>query len=216
MNKNKGFTLIELMITVAIIGILSLIAMPFYRDYVIRVRVTEALYEASSIQKKFLEIFFTEGQGSPAMNEMLYPGGLLATIQIDGKSAKSARLTNIVNIGSGTGWNYTAFGMEIMLQDDILPSGYNSYNNTITLMNYVSGYSYVDLSGTLHTIKGFGATETGDISLRTFCGQSGAPTDLANLKRKSLPRKWLPQGCRDGSVYLWPTPVVIQDGAINF
>jgi len=57
----KGFTLIELMIVVAIIGILAAIAIPAYQDYTIRAQVTEGLSLASAVKTSVAEVYADEG-----------------------------------------------------------------------------------------------------------------------------------------------------------
>lgn len=66
MNRNQqGFTLIELMIVVAIVGILAAIAIPAYQDYTIRARVTEVLGMASAAKTSLYEEYASSG-GMPA------------------------------------------------------------------------------------------------------------------------------------------------------
>jgi type IV pilus assembly protein PilA len=54
-SAQKGFTLIELMIVVAIIGILAAIAIPAYQDYIVRARVTEGLNLAAAAETTVAE-----------------------------------------------------------------------------------------------------------------------------------------------------------------
>ena len=63
----KGFTLIELMIVVAIIGILAAVALPAYQDYTIRAKMSEVILAMSSCRTSITEVY-QSGGSAPAVN----------------------------------------------------------------------------------------------------------------------------------------------------
>ncbi|GMG86663.1 pilin [Biformimicrobium ophioploci] len=65
MKKQQGFTLIELMIVVAIIGILAAVALPAYQDYTIRAKMSEVVLAASSCRTTISEVSQTGLAAAP-------------------------------------------------------------------------------------------------------------------------------------------------------
>ncbi len=68
MKAQKGFTLIELMIVVAIIGILAAIALPAYQDYTKRAKVSELILAASSCRTTITEVVQSATGSLPGAN----------------------------------------------------------------------------------------------------------------------------------------------------
>ena len=101
----KGFTLIELMIVVAIIGILAAIALPAYQDYTIRARVSELILAASSARTAITEKYQADqllanmGDGTTVT-----PAGKVATADTTGAGVVtltgSQTANGVTNIGT--------------------------------------------------------------------------------------------------------------------
>ena len=86
----KGFTLIELMIVVAIIGILAAVALPAYQDYTKRTHVAEGLTLAGGAKASVTDYFSSEGK-FPTNNAS---AGLATATDIKGNAVKSVTVAN--------------------------------------------------------------------------------------------------------------------------
>ena len=83
-TAQKGFTLIELMIVIAIIGILAAIAIPAYQDYIARAQVTEAMTLASGQKGAVAEVYSQDGT-CPDNSATTTSNGIGAPTTITGK-----------------------------------------------------------------------------------------------------------------------------------
>ncbi|MGF1526265.1 MAG: pilin [Candidatus Competibacterales bacterium] len=113
MQKQQGFTLIELMIVVAIIGVLAAIALPAYQDYIIRAQVSEGL-ALSAASKTAVSEYFSDRGTYPINNTV---AGVALPGSISGKYVSSvAIVTGVITVTYGNSVNAIISGSQIVLR----------------------------------------------------------------------------------------------------
>ena len=177
----KGFTLIELMIVVAIIGILAAIAIPAYQDYTIRSQVAEGMNLAADLKAGVAEFYSQTG---------LWPATLA---QLGGAAAaaadKQGRYVSQVNVTNGT--ITVTFGRDAN-------SAITGANNTLSFKPYINTNRDV-LWQCSRADAPMGIIDGGDngvipgaVDTAEGAAQSGA------IPNTEVVDKYLPASCRTG------------------
>jgi type IV pilus assembly protein PilA len=175
----KGFTLIELMIVIAIIGILAAIAIPAYQDYIIRSRVTEGLNIADSAK----QMIASDGTSAADLANVV----LTWNQQAAGSGANSKYVNSVL---------MTALTGVITITYNPAAVGIAAAQNTMKLSPYVRSAGTGANALTLQAAQAAGSTGALDWAC-TSVGVTAANTaKMPGAAAGTLLTKYAPSSCR--------------------
>lgn len=177
----QGFTLIELMIVVAIIGILAAVALPAYQDYTIRAKVTEALNLGNDAQRRLV----SDGASGTTDLDRL---STLWNAEAGGNGANSKYVNSVLfNTAPATGVIVIALNSQTV--------GFGAGSPTIIYSPYVrTGAS--NTAVTLVAAQLAGTTGSLDWACTSNTGATANSQGMLGAALGTLPSKYAPAACR--------------------
>ena len=135
MKTQKGFTLIELMIVVAIIGILAAIAIPAYQDYIARAQVSEAVELMSGGKTPLAEFYADKGRWPSTANSVM--------------GNQYGKYTSVVTMTGGQGLTVLTSVLTATMR--VVGTNKNIQGKTLTLTTVDGGKGWACAVGTIGT-----------------------------------------------------------------
>ena len=173
---NKGFTLIELMIVVAIIGVLSAVAIPMYNDYTIRAKVSEAFAVVQPYKMKFVEYYAMNGRfPTKAKNSSIGMGA-------DGDCGPAARSGGVCAFGVN---NVSKYVKNIHIGGRLIPTEDQDLIITLATIDELGDASGKRIAYRAHNRGG---------SIEWQCMSKGADADSGDGTALDVD-KYLPKAC---------------------